>query len=179
MNRLLPSLTWAGFRRALGMAVVGAMVAGVFGIVHDQISYTISPEYYDRMKFEQFAYADIGLTGRWFVAQIGFLASWWVGFIAGWFLARVERSGHGWVGYLRSLVWVMAGAVGASALGVVIGPRLLGGSLEWGEALVTIGVTDAEGFNRVAGMHTGTYLGAVIAWVVVLVVRMREGATMK
>ncbi len=174
MIRLLPSLGWAGFRRAGGMAVVGALLAGVFGIVHDQISYTISPEYYERMKFDQFAYADVGLTGRWLVAQIGFLATWWVGFIAGWFLARVGRSERRWTANLRSLAWVMAGAVGASVLGVVMGPWFLGRSLSWSESLAAIGVTDPEGFNRVAGMHTGTYVGAVIAWVVVLVVRMRR-----
>lgn len=154
------------------MAVVGALAAGVFGIVHDQVSYTISPEYFERMKFDQFAYADIGLTGRWFVAEIGFLGSWWVGFIAGWFLARV---GPGeWWNYLRSLAWVMGGAVSASALGAGIGPWLFGRSVEWGEALVAMGVTDAEGFNRVAGMHSGAYVGAVLVWVVVMVRRVRE-----
>lgn len=174
MIRLLPPLSWSGFRRAGGMAVVGALVAGVFGIVHDQVSFTVGPEYYERMKFDQFTYADIGLTGRWFVGQIGFMASWWVGFIAGWFLARVGRSEQRWSANLRSLAWVMAGAAGASGLGAAIGPWLFGRSVEWGESLRIIGVTNAEEFNRVSGMHTGAYAGAVIAWVVVLVVRMRR-----
>ena len=39
----------------LALAVV---IAGVFGIVHDQISYTVSSEYYTRFKFPQFRLLD-------------------------------------------------------------------------------------------------------------------------
>src|SRR5690349_25000941 len=73
----------------LGVACVGALVAGCFGIVHDQVTYTISPEYFTRLKFDQFHWAELGFPRRVFVGEIGFLATWWVGFFAGWALARV------------------------------------------------------------------------------------------
>ncbi|MCU0874407.1 MAG: hypothetical protein MUE50_18895 [Pirellulaceae bacterium] len=73
----------------LGYAVLGAIVAGVYGILHDQVSYSISQEYFTRLKFLQFRYADFGWSQRVFVAEIGFLATWWVGFFAAWFIARV------------------------------------------------------------------------------------------
>ena len=77
----------------LGYALMGALIAGLYGVVHDQITYSMSPEYFTRVKFFQFHYADFGLPPRSFVAEIGFLATWWVGLIAGWFLGARRRPG--------------------------------------------------------------------------------------
>jgi hypothetical protein len=79
----------------LGYAAVGAVLAGFYGVVHDQVTYSISPEYYTCLKFSQFRYADFGLPARVFVAEIGFMASWWVGFVAGWFIARITVPAFG------------------------------------------------------------------------------------
>jgi hypothetical protein len=38
----------------LGYAVMGALIAGLYGVVHDQITYSMSPEYFTRLKFFQF-----------------------------------------------------------------------------------------------------------------------------
>jgi hypothetical protein len=86
---LFPTSGWPALRQAGLLALAGALIAGAFGILHDQITFTISPEYFTRMKFDQFRTADFGFPQRIFVAEIGFLATWWVGLIAGWFLARV------------------------------------------------------------------------------------------
>jgi hypothetical protein len=89
MNFLYPRLRASWLPIMLAHALLGAALAGLYGIVHDQITYTISPEYFARLKFAQFHYADFGLPPRIFVAEIGFLAAWWVGFLAGWFVARI------------------------------------------------------------------------------------------
>src|SRR5437773_893001 len=73
----------------LRLALLGAAIAGAYGAVHDQVSYTISPEYFTKVKFHQFAYADFGWPPRVFAAEVGFLASSLVGLIAGWLLARL------------------------------------------------------------------------------------------
>lgn len=60
------------------------LLAGVYGIVHDQITCSISPEYFTRFKYRQFG-LDPGYFGgnRPSVAVIGFLATWWMGLIIG------------------------------------------------------------------------------------------------
>lgn len=59
-------------------------IAGLYGILHDQITYSISNEYYTLFKFEQFGINNWNLTNeRLKVGIIGFLATWWVGFILG------------------------------------------------------------------------------------------------
>ena len=88
-NILIPKFPLSLVPAMLRYAGQGALVAGLYGVLHDEITYSISPEYFTRPKFLQFHYADFGLPPRVFVAEIGFLATCWVGFIAGWFLARV------------------------------------------------------------------------------------------
>lgn len=85
---LIPRIALRDLPPMLGVSVCGALVAGVYGILHDQVTFTISPEYFTKFKFEQFHWADRGLSERVFVGEIGFLATWWVGFFSGWFLAR-------------------------------------------------------------------------------------------
>jgi hypothetical protein len=63
-------------------------VAGIYGVLHDQVTYTICPEYYTKFKFIQFGITDedlaVGLPGkRQMVAVVGFLATWWTGLIIG------------------------------------------------------------------------------------------------
>ena len=37
----------------VAMAAWGSLTAGIYGIIHDQITFTLSPEYLTRMKFQQ------------------------------------------------------------------------------------------------------------------------------
>lgn len=55
------------------------LAAGLFGALHDQISYTVSPEYYTKFKFIQFDLRDPDLPERLRAAIVGFRASWWMG----------------------------------------------------------------------------------------------------
>ena len=88
-NLLYPKLRVAWLPDTLGLSVVGALFAGLYGIPHDQVTYSISSDYFTDLKFAQFHYANFGLPRRIFVAEIGFLATWWVGFFAAWFIARL------------------------------------------------------------------------------------------
>ena len=45
-NLLFPAADWPDLRKAALLSLAGAVFAGLFGILHDQITYTISPEYF-------------------------------------------------------------------------------------------------------------------------------------
>ena len=64
------------------------LAAGLFGVLHDQISYTVSDEYFTKFKFIQFGLRDAFLSERVQVALVGFLASWWMGIPLGCSAAR-------------------------------------------------------------------------------------------
>ncbi len=60
------------------------VTASVFGILHDQVTFTISPEYYTQFKFNQFGLDLYGKDShRLLVCIVGIMATWWVGLILG------------------------------------------------------------------------------------------------
>lgn len=159
----------------LGYALLGAVIAGVYGVIHDQITYSISPEYFTRLKFLQFHYANFGWPPRIFVAEIGFLATWWVGFLAGWFLARVVLPNSCQVVarslVLRGFLITVSCAFLASLLG--FGWGLLRGPnadyTAWQGFVTNRGVVDLPGFVRVAYIHNASYLGGLLGLIVALI----------
>jgi hypothetical protein len=63
------------FALFLGAAV---LTAGAYGALHDQISYTVSPEYVTRFKFVQFGLQDPSIPERVRAAAVGWAATWWM-----------------------------------------------------------------------------------------------------
>jgi hypothetical protein len=59
--------------------LLSIVMCSIFGVLHDQLSYTVSHEYYTRFKFIQFGFQDLNLPHRLVIIFIGFLASWWMG----------------------------------------------------------------------------------------------------
>ena len=88
MNLLYPKVR--NLRKIIPFILIGSVIASIYGVIHDQISYSISPEYFTAFKFNQFSYADFSLSDRLYVAIIGVLATWWFGAISGWFLGRIR-----------------------------------------------------------------------------------------
>ncbi len=71
-------LTW------LALIACAMLIAGAYGALHDQISFSIAPEYFTRFKYSQFGLAGSALPDRAKAALIGFLATWWMGLPIGW-----------------------------------------------------------------------------------------------
>ncbi len=173
-SRLYPKLRLDLLPAMFGYTLLGALIAGFYGMLHDQITYSISCEYFTRLKFLQFHYADFGLPRRMFVAEIGFLAPWWVGLIAGWFLARIavpvfpQKKARSSV--LRGFAIIFAGGFVAALVGFLLGLRLGPDSdlCAWQGFVTTRGVVDLPNFVRVAYIHNASYLGGLIGLIVAL-----------
>jgi hypothetical protein len=167
LNLLYPTLPAAHWKIMALIAVAGSLLAGLYGAAHDQLSYTLSPEYFTKLKAPQFWYADFGWPPRVFAAEVGFLAGWGVGLIAGWFLARIG---------LARLPDDVRRAATIRAFAIVAGLTLLGGgaglllgywrtrsSLEaWAEYQTDLQLEDLRGFVLVAYLHAGSYAGALL-----------------
>jgi len=180
MNLLFPKFNLRLLPGMLLVAVTGALISGAYGIVHDQITFSISDEYFTKMKFEQFDYANFGWPVRWFVAEIGFLATWWVGFIGGWFLARIAflawpfRVAFGKVmsGFLIMLGCGLVGAIG----GYLWGVWQAGAVSPWAELMDELGIVDMPAFTRVGYIHVAGYAGGFVGlvWAIARVLRARK-----
>ena len=88
LRYLIPQIARADLPGMIWVSLSGAVIAGGYGTIHDQFTYSISPEFFTKLKFQQFYYADFGFGDRVFAALVGFLATWWAGLIIAWFLAR-------------------------------------------------------------------------------------------
>ncbi len=175
LKYIIPRIALADLPRMLFIALVGGVIAGVYGIFHDQITYSISPEYFTKLKFDQFRHADFGLGDRVFASTIGFLATWWVGFIAGWFLARrlIPRQprDQAYRQIRKGIICIMAFGLSfgivAYAYGLWRGPDADYSSWTW--AFRELKITDTWSFVRVAYIHNAGYLGGLIGLVIALV----------
>jgi hypothetical protein len=146
------------------LLAAGCLVAGVYGALHNQISYTVSPDYFFAFKFHQFAIPD-GLRGRIGAAIVGWDASWWMGLIIGVPVLLIGLILPDWKTYLTHGLVAFA-VVALTALVVGFGALVYGyftiseGSLPayW----YPNGIVDRVAFARAGNMHDFSYLGGGI-----------------
>lgn len=153
------------------LVALAALSAAIFGALHNQLSYSVGPDYFESVKFPQFGIPDT-TSPRFGAAQVGILASWWMGalvglpaFLYGLFTVPKTRSylaaGIGGIGLVLVLATfgALAGLVGgiaAEATGVLDGFLTLPQGI------------DRADFLRAGFMHDASYvaggLGAILAF---------------
>ena len=146
------------------LLIAACVIAGLYGALHDQISYTVSPDYYFGFKFHRF---DIPqhLQGRIGAAIVGWCASWWMGIFIGVPILIVGLIMPGWKMYLKHCLLAF-GVVAATALLVGLG-ALVYASLTITESSLPGywypgQVADKVAFARAGMMHNFSYLGGFL-----------------
>jgi hypothetical protein len=100
------------------LLVAACLVAGLYGALHNQISYTVSPAYFHVYKFDQFDIPD-DIPGRLGAAVVGFRASWWMGILIGVPVLIIGMVMPDWKTYVsRSLIAFVVVACTALLVGV-------------------------------------------------------------
>ena len=150
----------------LGLFFPAAIVAGAYGAIHDQISYSFSPEYFTHFKFIQFPIPWAQENQRLGAALVGALATWWMGVLVFAVLGlfgfifpsprMMAKALH------RSFGIVIAVALVTGITGLLYGYMQVGESnmeeyLSW----VRPGVENELQFVRVGFMHNASYIGGV------------------
>ncbi|CAN5764779.1 hypothetical protein BH09VER1_BH09VER1_51070 [soil metagenome] len=151
------------------LVAVASLLAGLYGIVHDQLTYTIAPEYYTKFKFPMFHLADSPLPDRVRAMVVGFLATWWMGVLIGLTVGLAGFMQRDW----RRMLVVTLQAYGVVVL-VTAGVGLLGlgygyyqtGTIDrgaYGYWFIPRDVVDLRSYLCVGYMHNASYLGGLIA----------------
>ena len=171
---LFPRIARHDLLPILWVAVTGGLIGGAYGAVHDQVTYSISPEYFTNLKFQQFHYADFGLGNRVFASTIGFFATWWVGAIAAWFLGRRlipgQPRGRAYRQIRIGIAWVCCCGFSCGVLGYVYGVWR-GPTADyslWENAFQQYQIADRWAFVRVAYIHNAGYLGGAVGLLLAL-----------
>ncbi|MEH3023519.1 MAG: hypothetical protein PGN19_12385 [Pseudomonas oryzihabitans] len=135
-------------------------LAALYGALHDQVSYSLGPDYFTCLKFPQFGLLDSDAAPRWRAARVGLQAGAVAGLPLGLALLWLARGRPAGDRYLwRGSAAVLLGALGCALLGLGLGWF----ALELGSVLrVPACVQDRRGFLLAAWMHDGSYLGALL-----------------
>lgn len=149
--------------------IVAPMIGGLYGILHDQLTYSISPEYYTKFKFYQFGLMDLGNEAifpnpRMEVSIVGFMATWWMGLPIGLILGLVGliRTDYKrmFTVTMRSIFITVIVAFLTGLVGLAYGKFYLADQgVDW---WLPENLIDTENFISVGSMHNFSYLGGLI-----------------
>jgi LPXTG-motif cell wall-anchored protein len=152
----------------IAIIVTGCLVAGLYGIIHDQFTFTISPEYYTKFKFDQFG---LGYEGsdplRLRVCIVGFFATWWMGIPIATILGLVgfqSNKGVMFTTAIRAFVVTMGIAFATGLLGLCWGFIYLANQprQNFQHWFIPDNLVDYRSFIAVGSMHNASYLGGVL-----------------
>ena len=167
------------------MLILVPLMAGVYGILHDQITYSISPEYFTHFKFVQFRIAE-GLRDyeRLAAAVVGFLSTWWVGILLAIPLGIIGYQKLDAEQYrkskIRSVKIIFSVAILFGVIGYLVGLYYVSSTADWpvnAGNFERIGVFDLEGWDNfmiVGVIHKFSYLGALLGLLFALVNQFRQ-----
>jgi hypothetical protein len=151
------------------LVVLAIVLAGLYGTIHNQISYTVSPEYFTKFKFRQFGLEDMNLPDRPRASIVGFLASWWMGIPIGLLVGGCGFIHSNHRRMLKITLWSFALVIAFTLLFGLCG--LLYG---WWETrsinladyqgwFIPDNVVDLRRFLCAGYMHNSSYLGGTLA----------------
>jgi len=164
------------------LVFVAIGIAGTYGMLHNQISYTVSPEYFTKFKFDQFHLLNENIPERIRASTVGFMASWWMGFPIGLIAGLAGFIQKGPRQMLRISIEAMLVAVLFTLLvgccGLAYGFYETQGVGAFFPMYVPEGLEHPRRFICTGYMHNSSYLGGVlsipVAWAYQIFRRFRE-----
>lgn len=155
---------------------ISILIAGVYGILHDQLTYSISSEYFTKFKYRQF-----GFEPQWFgghrktVAAIGFLATWWTGLFIGISLGLISLffPDHKImiVTLKKAIRLIIIIAIATGSAGFLYGKfYLVKTGVDW---WLPEDLSDKSSFIIVGSIHNFSYLGGLLGLLISIVYMIR------
>ena len=150
---------------ALLLLALACLMAGGFGMAHNLVTFSISPEYFTKFKFEQFRIGG-DVTPRVGAAIVGWHASWWMGILIGGILIpcglliRDSKLYFVWMLRVFVLVLITTAMFGLVALMVsrfTVTDRNAGPLVVFDHM-----ISDPAAFRRAAAIHGASYLGGFV-----------------
>lgn len=142
------------------------LIAGIYGVVHDQVTYSISSEYYTNFKFIQFNIADtLRSNERLGAGIIGFLATWWtgipVGVVLGLYGVWKPKNIFTFRIKLNSVFVAMFTVVVFGVIGYIHGLIYTSGIEDWPVNMRTGNANMLDGFNQITDWRSFKIVGFI------------------
>jgi hypothetical protein len=151
--------------KIVGLFGLACLFAGVYGALHNQVSYTVAPGYFHQYKFTQFSVPP-ALHSRLGASWVGFQASWWMGIVIGIFVIPLGVFVHRGQGYVLPLVKsfpvvaataLLVGMLALFASCFLVNEEHVGEITRYGQVIEQPGP-----FLRASTMHNFSYLGGLL-----------------
>jgi hypothetical protein len=155
---------------------IAILVAGIYGILHDQLTYSISPEYFTKFKYRQFGFEPEWFGGhRQTVAAIGFLATWWAGLFIGISLGLISLffpDHKTMIATLKTAIrLILIAAIATGAAGFLYGKfHLTNTGVNW---WLPENLSGKCAFIIVGSIHNFSYLGGCLGLLISIVYIIR------
>lgn len=182
------------FLTFLFILMIAPLIGGIYGVIHDQLTYTISPEYYTKFKFIQFGiyrwdsaenigtetqreiklkYPRLGAT------VVGFMATWWVGLFIGivlGLLGLIHRNARCMfqITFKAFLITILV-ALATGLVGLFYGFYFISDTPNYW--YLPEHIVYRKNFIAVGSMHNFSYLGGLLGLLVALVYSISQKIT--
>lgn len=147
------------------LLVIACLFAGIYGAIHNQISYTVAPEYFTQFKFLQFRIVE-NTPHRIGAAIVGWNAAWWMGIVIGGILIPfglvIRGNANYFWGMIRvfgivTLTTLVVGLVALAIAYVLVDASNVGRIPRYSNE-----ISDEVAFARAGTMHNFSYLGGLV-----------------
>jgi hypothetical protein len=142
------------------LVLLAALLGGIYGALYDQITYSISPEFFTKFRFHNSG-IDPSSSERIGAATVGFLNTWKTGLVIGALLSfagLINKDHNLMFKYtLRAFILTLFIAFIAGMIGWSIGSLANQADPE-----ASLGILDKEAFKTVVNMNNFGYAGGVI-----------------
>ncbi|MDK2772337.1 MAG: hypothetical protein KYX68_08955 [Flavobacterium sp.] len=145
--------------------ITSTILASIYGAIHNQVSYSISNEYFTKFKFEQFGIYFMGQNRpRLSSAIVGIFSTWWfgliIGIINGTFGTFQPNLKLMWKSSFGTTIRILIITICFGIIGIIIGKLIITNlNFNW---IIPDNLTDKKSFLIAGTMHDFSYFGGIV-----------------
>lgn len=144
----------------LALVAISPLLAGIYGFLHDQVSYSVCSEYFTKIRFEDYAHFPELWHDRTKAGVIGILNAWKQGLLAGILLTAVATI-HKQLNRILSYTLTSYGiTIVVTALSALLGLYIHSGQSS--TMAIYPDIENLQGLYQVTQMNNFAHMGGVI-----------------
>jgi hypothetical protein len=148
----------------IGLIIFSSLLGGIYGAIYDQLTYSISPEFFTKFRFELFN-VDPAMNTRLTVARIGFLNTWKAGSIIGSVLALTGMINADYKRMIRFSIYAFVIALTIAYITGLIG-WAVSPLASQDDPGMELNILNKDAFKTVVNMNNFSYAGGVVGMLV-------------
>ena len=157
------------------IVIISTILASIYGIFHNQISYSISNEYFTKFKLEQFGFVAYPDTIIMTIGVVGFLSTWWFGLLIGLINGIVglfqPTAKIMWKSAFGAIIRTLLIAIGFGVVGILVGKFIISNlNTNWN---LPADLTDRKSFLTAGTMHNFSYLGGIVGLIYGIIYQLK------